>query len=99
MTAALATAASRGMSFVDGLHSLPWPRRSTCRGDGSGTGRRDAIEDVTRHVEIVPIESSDPLSTSTRAELYQRARDLDIPGRSTMNRQELLAALDIAART
>ncbi|MFF2149267.1 Ku protein [Kitasatospora sp. NPDC058190] len=38
------------------------------------------------------------LSQLTRAELYQRAADLDIPHRSTMNRDELQYALEHAAR-
>ncbi len=93
MTAALATAASRGVPFVDGLRLAAAAAALNVSRHGLGTGRRDAIEDVAGRVEVVAIESTDPVSTSTRAELYQRARDLDIPGRSTMNRKELLAAL------
>ena len=34
-----------------------------------------------------------PLAQRSRDELYNRARQLDIPGRSSMNKQELVRAL------
>lgn len=39
------------------------------------------------------------LSGLTKAELYQRATDLDIPHRSTMTRDELQEALEHAGRS
>ena len=35
----------------------------------------------------------DDLGSRTKAELYERARTLDVPGRSTMSKEELIAAL------
>ncbi|WP_329500017.1 Ku protein [Kitasatospora herbaricolor] len=49
---------------------------------GKGTGKKAAAEDLSR---------------LTKAELYKRAGDLDIPHRSTMTRDQLQAALEEAA--
>ena len=40
------------------------------------------------------IVSETPLDTMTRDELYDLAREQDIPGRSKMKKSELLAALE-----
>lgn len=41
-------------------------------------------------------EKSDDLAEATRTELYDRARELEIPGRSEMSREELLTAIRAA---
>jgi hypothetical protein len=43
--------------------------------------------------------SERPLDTMTRDELYELARELDIPGRSKMKKTELRAALSRAGRS
>ena len=45
------------------------------------------------------VVSERPLDTMTRDELYVLARELDIPGRSKMNKTELRAALSRAGRS
>ena len=45
------------------------------------------------------IVSERPLDTMTRDELYELARELDIPGRSKMKKTELRAALSRAGRS
>ncbi len=45
------------------------------------------------------IVSERPLDTLTRDELYELARELDIPGRSKMKKTELRAALSRAGRS
>ena len=45
------------------------------------------------------VVSERPLDTMTRDELYELARELDIPGRSKMKKTELRAALSRAGRS
>ena len=45
------------------------------------------------------VVSERPLETMTRDELYELARERDIPGRSRMKKTELRAALSRAARS
>jgi hypothetical protein len=45
------------------------------------------------------VVSERPLDSMTRDELYEIARDLDIPGRSRMKKTELRAALSRAGRS
>ncbi len=45
------------------------------------------------------IAPDNPLDTMTRDELYELARERDIPGRSKMNKTELRAALSRAGRS
>lgn len=45
------------------------------------------------------VVSERPLDTMTRDELYELARELDIPGRSRMKKTELRAALSRAGRS
>lgn len=56
-------------------------RERTLRGGGRPKRRRGA---------------SEQLSDLTKTELYERARELDIPGRSSMGRDELYEALQRA---
>ena len=55
--------------------------------------RAERVEEVERVV------SERPLDTMTRDELYELARELDIPGRSKMKKTELRAALSRAGRS
>jgi hypothetical protein len=55
--------------------------------------RAERVEGVER------IVSERPLDTMTRDELYELAREHDIPGRSKMKKSELLAALSRAGRS
>jgi hypothetical protein len=57
---------------------------------------------LVRHFRSAPTEgvvSERPLETMTRDELYELARERDIPGRSRMKKDELLAAVSRAARS
>ena len=52
---------------------------------------------ATRRFRAAPDEgivSEEPLETMTRDELYELARARNIPGRSSMKKAELLAALN-----
>jgi 1-phosphofructokinase len=101
MTAALAVAAARGLAFEDGLRVAAAAAALNVSRHGLGTGRRDSIEDIAGRVEITPVRgrlgepttSAALLAGMTKAELYERAKRLDIAGRSTMRRGELLMAL------
>lgn len=99
MTAALAVAAAHRLGFDEGLRLAAAAATLNMSRHGLGTGRRDSIEQVAEHVEITEIgrrrtsPSSSSASSATKAELYRRARELDIPGRSTMTRAELAAAI------
>jgi 1-phosphofructokinase len=107
MTAALAVAAANEMSFEDGLRMAAAAGALNVSRHGLGTGRRDAIEEIAEHVEIRPAKrlrtsgehrSTGVLARGTKAELYRQARQLGIPGRSTMTREQLAAAVRSAGR-
>jgi len=54
----------------------------------------DLLEVIRRSLaEQVPDEEARPLSDLTRDELYERAQELDIPGRSSMRKAELVEAV------
>lgn len=107
MTAALAVAASRGLAFEDGLRIAAAAGALNVSRHGLGTGRRDAIEDIASHVEIVDVSHHSASSTTlksvlaemTRAELYERAKHNGIAGRSSMSRQQLIDALQHTVST
>lgn len=103
MTAALAVAAAYEMSFDDGLRLAAAAGALNVSRHGLGTGRRDSIEEIAGHVEIRAVTprsnavERERLEAESKAELYARARRLEIPRRSTMTRDELVAAiLDVA---
>ena len=56
-------------------------------------------EPVERTAPVERVVSERPLDTMTRDELYELARELDIPGRSRMKKTELRAALSRAGRS
>lgn len=102
MTAALAVAAAQRLSFDDGLRLADAAATLNVSRHGLGTGRRESIEEVAAHVEIVEIGKRSaskraPTAASTKAptkaDLYRRACELDIHGRSTMSRSELVDAI------
>jgi hypothetical protein len=45
------------------------------------------------------VVSAQPLETMTRDELYELARELEVPGRSNMKKAELRAAVSRAGRS
>ncbi|WP_148288709.1 PfkB family carbohydrate kinase [Ilumatobacter nonamiensis] len=107
MTAALAVAAAHGMAFTAGLRLAAAAGALNVSRHGLGTGRRDSIEEIAEHVEIRPVKrrgASSPaplgdranLLDETKQELYERARELEIPQRSKMTRDELISAIDDA---
>lgn len=53
--------------------------------------RPETLEDTAAGERVV---SERPLDSMTRDELYELARERDIPGRSKMNKGELLSALN-----
>jgi hypothetical protein len=59
-----------------------------------------AVAVLRRHAGSAEgVLSERPLETMTRDELYDLAREQDIPGRSKMKKSELVAALSRAARS
>jgi 1-phosphofructokinase len=104
MTAALAVAAAHERGFDDALRIAAAAATLNVSRHGLGTGRRDSIEELAAHVEIIDISkrrSTRPAATTstdgaTKADLYRRARQLDIPGRSRMSRSQLLVAIQSA---
>lgn len=56
---------------------------------------RDEVEDGLDEARVAL--ESDELATLTKAELYERAQDLDIDGRSGMSKAELISALQQAS--
>ena len=100
MTAALAVATSRGLGFEEALRLAAAAGSLNVSRHGLGTGRRDTIEEIAALVEIHPARSrsgrrngSAALEGRSKEELLAAARDRDIPGRSTMSKAELIAAL------
>jgi hypothetical protein len=61
--------------------------------------RRRRPEPVERPEAVERVVSERPLETMTRDELYELARERDIPGRSKMKKDELVAALNGAGRS
>ena len=100
MTAALAVAAAQHRRFDDAQRLAAAAATLNMSRHGLGTGRRDSIEEIAGHVDVVEISGRvaahsarrSSSNTPTKAELYRRAQRLDIPHRSPMNRSELLAA-------
>ncbi len=96
MTAALAVALTRSLPFADGLRLAAAAAALNVARHGLGTGRRDSIEEVARHVVIAPAVTDptvDELESMTKSALYEHARELEIPGRSAMTRGELIDAI------
>ncbi|GGV14439.1 non-homologous end joining protein Ku [Kitasatospora herbaricolor] len=71
-----------GRTAAGGKGAASRKTAAATRSSGKGAGKKAAAED---------------LSGLTKAELYKRAGDLDIPHRSTMTRDQLQAALEEAA--
>lgn len=104
MTAALAVAAARGVPFEEGLRTAAAAAALNVSRHGLGSGRRDSIEDIASRVEIRTLRdrsAASPTSATSahshhgsRRELYERARQLGVRGRSTMSRQQLIEAID-----
>jgi hemerythrin superfamily protein len=57
-------------------------------GAGAGAGGRDATE-----IGVADGAAKEDLLDLTKDELYEKAKDLDIPGRSSMNKDELAEEL------
>ena len=98
MTAALSVAAAGGVAFDDALRVAAAAASLNVARHGLGTGRRDAIEELARSVELKPVKfrknaTLAELDTASKAELYDLARDRNLPGRSRMNRAQLITAL------
>jgi 1-phosphofructokinase len=98
MTAALSVASARALPFEDGLRLAAAAAALNVSRHGLGTGRRDSIEEIARHVEIRDVEigtshSPRDLGALTKPELYERARREHVSGRSKMTRAELIDAL------
>jgi 1-phosphofructokinase len=101
MTAALAVAAAHQKGFDDALRIAAAAATLNVSRHGLGTGRRDSIEELAAHVDIIEITNRRPTRSvarsstdaTTKADLYRRAQQLDIPGRSTMSRSELITAI------
>lgn len=60
------------------------------------TARRAAGRTAEPQPAEAPAREADPDVADegwTKAQLYERAKELDVPGRSTMNKDELIAAI------
>ena len=99
MTAALAVGAAWKLPFEDSLRLAAAAGALNVSRHGLGTGRRDAIEEIAARVDVRPARlhsSQRHHEEATVKELSVLARELDIPGRSKMTRDELLAAIEAA---
>lgn len=64
------------------------------RGDGDDTGKSPVTRVKTAAADVDETPGSGrPYEQWTKAELYQRAQELEIDGRSTMNKDDLIEAL------
>ncbi|MGB3735373.1 MAG: Rho termination factor N-terminal domain-containing protein [Ilumatobacter sp.] len=97
---------SNGDDHTDDSSDSPLPHDRTDGTDGtdhsssedSGTGSPESSQDGTPKDRREPADESassqvSPYDEWTKGELYDRARELDIPGRSKMNKAELVAEL------
>jgi len=99
MTAALAVGAAWKLPFEDSLRLAAAAGALNVSRHGLGTGRRDAIEEIAARVDVRPARVHSARrrhEDATVRELSVLARELDIPGRSKMTRDELLAAIEAA---
>lgn len=64
--------------------------------DAAETAEAVEAEPVMEQPREVATELTRPLRSVTRAQLYKEAQELKIPGRSTMNKEELLVAVEAA---
>ena len=69
-------------------------RRST---DAARRASTALLDDAVRAVDAEPGGPPAALELRSKAELYEMAQELDIPGRSQMSKAELVAALRIAS--
>ena len=96
MTAALAVGTARGWDLTAAVRLAAAAGALNVSRHGLGTGRRGTIEELAAIVDVRPIDRcgrGTSLEDATRADLYELARRRGIPGRSKMNRDQLLAAL------
>lgn len=97
MTAALAVGVAQGLTFEASLRLAAAAGALNVSRHGLGTGRRDAIQEIAARVQVRPVSSTSrrrQVSESTSvAELRTIAARLEIPGRSSMNRAALVAAI------
>lgn len=63
------------------------------RDEGMSKSKAAAIANTPREVAAKRGGSSPPYEEWTKDELYERARELDIEGRSSMDKAELIEAL------
>lgn len=57
---------------------------------------KDAARTIRERIEKLGLdtgESGSPLTSRTKQQLYNRARELDIPGRSSMTKDQLIQAI------
>jgi hypothetical protein len=69
-------------------------RRSTGAASRAGTA---LLDDAVRAVDAEPGGPPAALELRTKAELYEMAQERDIPGRSQMSKDELVAALRLTS--
>jgi 1-phosphofructokinase len=96
MTAALAVGVARGCDLTTAVRLAAAAGALNVSRHGLGTGRRGTIDELATIVDVRPVGQNGrgaSLEEAKRADLYELARRRDIPGRSTMNREQLIAAL------
>ncbi len=68
-------------------------KQSLAADDGDGTDEQRGSSNGQRRGQRTKPASRERLEDATKTELYERAQDLDIEGRSTMTKKELVAAI------
>lgn len=63
------------------------------QGDGSDTGGGSSRKKPKKKSRAKSVSRDDDLEASSRTELYEKAKKLDIPGRSSMSKEELIEAI------
>ena len=103
---ALSTTVGQARSAVDRTSSMASRTSKETTGQARAQGKRTAraaersttalLDDATRAIEPDGDDKPASLDDWTKADLYERAQDLDIDGRSSMSKRELVRALRAA---
>ena len=73
---------------VGAIVDVLWVALGAAVGTGVGLGLRHLAKDATEYRSAMDLSES-----STRSDLYEQAQELGIEGRSSMNRDQLAAAV------
>jgi hypothetical protein len=89
-----AAAEHTAASATTGMHEITGQARAQGERVGKATSQatKQVLDTADRVVSTEP-SSGTPYEQWTRVDLYHRAQELDVDGRATMNKQQLIAAL------